>query len=193
MKTYGALIMSCHGNTFNREPSEVYLTDLNPTTVKNLEFNVRLNEMEDESTCSARVHAQTIDWSKRSSWPAASGSAGGTAKFEFIIGSDLIYHSSIVPILKQVVLGLLHEKRGSFLYVCPDTNRDGLMEFLEEMKAHKSENGTWNIEQEVVCPEEFKKNPLVSEDDEECFLHFNELTTHTYLLFEFTWLASESR
>ena len=46
-----------------------------------------------------RVHASAIDWDDESTWP--------NEKLDIVIGSDLIYQSTIVPLLHKAVQGLL--------------------------------------------------------------------------------------
>jgi len=155
------------------QASSIYLTDLNPVTLDNLQYNAsQLNAMDP-----ALVHVQRMDWSDESTWP--------TESIDFVIGSDLIYQSSIVPRLKKVVLGLLHPSSGVFLYVCPDTGRDGLTEFIAEMK-----HCGLHCSKEEIAPDAYKSNPLSNGDDEECFLHFHELGTSTYVLYEFSRFES---
>ena len=138
-------------------------TDLNPTTVDNLRHNVELNDLQ-EST------ASTIDWDDQSTWP--------TTKLDVLIGCDLIYQKSIVPFLKKVVLGLL-ESGAPFYYVAPDSGRDGLDYFIEEMKE------SLTLVSCQKAPAEYYSNPLASGDEEDCFLHFNELGSSTFMLYEF--------
>jgi predicted nicotinamide N-methyase len=152
-------------------PKHLIVTDLNPTTVENLQYNVDLNEMTNMAS------ASTIDWDDESTWPSSMSSPH---EVDVVIGSDLIYQKSIVPLLKKVVLGLLRRNGGSFFYVAPDTGRDGLDQFLEEIQ---SEGMT--LVSKTVAPQEYYLNPLASQDDEECFLHFHELASSTYILYEF--------
>jgi hypothetical protein len=121
--------------------------------------------------------ASTIDWDDESTWPSSMSSPH---EVDVVIGSDLIYQKSIVPLLKKVVLGLLRRNGGSFFYVAPDTGRDGLDQFLEEIQ---SEGMT--LVSKTAAPQEYYLNPLASQDDEECFLHFHELASSTYILYEF--------
>jgi len=145
-------------------PRQIYVTDLNPQTVENLQYNVELNEVQDF------VEASRMDWDDKSTWPEE--------RVDFVIGSDLIYIKSLVPLLTSVIFGTI-KPGGKFLYVCPDTGRDGLDAFVEAMK--KKCPG-W-VEQ--VAPKEYHANPLTNGDDEECFLHFQELSSLTYMLYEF--------
>lgn len=145
-------------------PRQVYVTDLNPQTVENLKHNVTLNGFDDivESSC--------MDWSDETTWPKD--------KVDYVIGSDLIYQKSLVPLLTSVVMATV-KPGGKFLYVAPDYGRAGIDKFIETMKA-KCPGWT-----ETVAPEEYRANPLANEDEEECFLHFQELSSLTFMLYEF--------
>jgi hypothetical protein len=154
------------------QAANVIITDLNPTTVDNLRTNVGLND------CGATaVTAAIIDWDDVSTYPVE--------KMDIVIGSDLIYQKSIVPYLKKVVLGLLKEGQGRFLYVAPDTGRDGLSEFIESMK-----RDGFQLESQQVAPREYHSNPLTNGDEEECYVHFHELASSTYILYEFARTSS---
>lgn len=102
----------------------------------------------------------------------------------FIICSDCIYQASIAPILKKVVLGLC-QGQGTFLYVAPDTEsdigRDGLAEFIKQM----TEMEGVDLISDQLAPKEYHANPLASQDDDMCFLHFHELSSGSYRLYEF--------
>mmetsp|Transcript_3112 Transcript_3112/g.8435 ORF Transcript_3112/g.8435 Transcript_3112/m.8435 type:complete len:225 (-) Transcript_3112:27-701(-) len=145
-------------------PRKIYVSDLNPQTVNNLQYNIDLNEVQ------SFVQASRMDWDDKSTWPEE--------RVDFVIGSDLIYIKSLVPLLVSVIFGTV-KPGGKFLYVCPDTGRDGLNSFVEAMK----EKCPGWVEQ--VAPEEYHANPLTNEDDEECFLHFQELSSLTFMLYEF--------
>jgi len=144
-------------------PTQVFVTDLNPQSVENLQHNVELNEL-------TNTKAIVMDWIDESSWPSE--------KLDFVIGSDLIYQKSLVPLLVSVVQGLL-KPSGKFFYVAPVTGRDGLEEFIDSMKAVCTD---YNMQ---IAPQEYHANPLTSGDDDECFLHFQELSSLTYCLHEF--------
>lgn len=164
--------------------AKIFVTDLNPQTVKNLQHNVELNRLTDT------VEALVMDWDDRSTWPTKTGSTNSysqtdgadeppqTALCDVVLGSDLIYQKALVPLLKSVILGTV-KPGGTFLYVAPDTGRDGMDEFLQEMKALCP---GWT---ERVAPPEYIANPLTNGDGEECFLHFQELHQSTYMLYEF--------
>lgn len=154
----------------------VYLTDLNPSTIRNLKYNIEINANRSVTQSNVgpwleRVHASSIDWDDESSWPKE--------KVDFIIGSDLIYQKSIVPLLKKVVAGVL-KPEGRFLYTCPSDGRDGLLEFIDTMK----KQGFRCISEEVA-PDSYRSNPLSSGDDDDAFLHFYELPVTVYKLYEF--------
>ena len=157
----GLMVATCPKSS---QPRQIYVTDLNPQTVENLQYNVELNEVQDF------VQASRMDWDDKSTWPEE--------RVDFVIGSDLIYIKSLVPLLTSVIFGTI-KPGGKFLYVCPDTGRDGLDAFVEAMK--KKCPG-W-VEQ--VAPKEYHANPLTNGDDEECFLHFQELSSLTFMLYEF--------
>lgn len=157
----GLMVATCPNAS---QPRQIYVTDLNPQTVENLQYNVELNEVQDF------VQASRMDWDDKSTWPKE--------RVDFVIGSDLIYIKSLVPLLTSVIFGTI-KPGGKFLYVCPDTGRDGLDAFVEAMK--KKCPG-W-VEQ--VAPKEYHANPLTNGDDEECFMHFQELSSLTYMLYEF--------
>lgn len=167
--------------TGHSDATDVYLTDVNPTTIANLQYNIELNkqQQQDKSGTPAweqRLHAGPINWEDPTTWPKD--------KIDIVIGSDLIYQSSIVPILKQVVLGLCHGQ-GTFLYVAPDIEsdigRDGLEEFIQAMKATEG----CELVSDKIAPKEYHANPLSNQDDDLCFLHFHELSSAAYRLFEF--------
>jgi Lysine methyltransferase len=161
------------------DAKQVHLTDLNPTTLDNLKYNIDLNQ---QRTCPSqtswmdRLQSGPINWEDPQTWP--------NEKIDFILGSDLIYQASIAPILKKVVLGLC-QGQGTFLYVAPDTEseigRDGLAEFIQLMT--KTEGCT--LVSDRLAPQEYHANPLASQDDDLCFLHFHELSSGSYRLYEF--------
>lgn len=165
----------------------IHVTDVNPVTIRNLQYNVDLNanristnnnsSSEEEVSKTnedwiERVKASAIDWGDKSTWP--------DEKLDFVIGSDLIYQKSIVPLLKTVISGLLKQD-GCFLYVCPsDGPRDGLREFIVTMKGEG-----FQCVSEETAPDMYRSNPLSNGDAEDAFLHFNELPVTEYKLYEF--------
>ena len=165
---------------FNESNAEsICVTDINPKTVLNIEHNIKLNEEKNPSFNPSRnrVKAQTINWDDVSTWPKK--------KVDYILGSDLIYQSSIVPLLTKVIRGLLSD-HGSFFYVAPEGGRDGLEQFINEMKSESKGSDSFFVEViEKIAPPEYVTNPLKSQDEEDCFLHFHELASTTYILYEF--------
>lgn len=158
------------------DASAIYLTDLNEATMNNLQYNIDINSNRPSSKSASgswieRVKAMTIDWGDENTWPSKT--------IDYVIGSDLIYQKSIVPLLKTVVNGLLAED-GTFLYVCPSDGRDGLKEFIASMK-----KDGFHCVKEQVAPDIYRSNPLSNGDDEEAFVHFHELPTTEYVLYEF--------
>lgn len=161
------------------KPKSVTITDLNPETVDNIRYNIRLNKLHGDDVKNGNDEAITtttassIDWGDESTYPPH--------KLDYVICSDCIYQKDIVPLLKKVVTGLLHPNHGSFLYVAPDTGRDGLPEFIAAMKVEGFE-----CAKEEIAPDGYRSNPLKSGDEEDCFLHFHELgSTVAYVLYEF--------
>jgi hypothetical protein len=151
-------------------PSKVYLTDFNSKTVENLRYNAQLNQ--DQTT---QVDVRYMNWQDPTTWP--------DERLDFVIGSDLIYQSDMVPLLVQTVAGLLQQNENSrFLYVAPDTGRKG----QEGLVVALAEAG---LELDTVreAPAAYSANPLYSQDEEECFLHFNELSSMRFKLYEFRW------
>jgi len=148
-------------------PKHVYVTDLNPTTVQNLQTNIQLND-----NLQHKATAMTMDWNDKSTWPQISSSDDDVV----LIGSDLVYQNSIIPLLKGVVLELAPSV---FYYVAPDTGRAGLDEFITDMK------NDFVLVSKKVAPGSYHNNPLHNQDEEEAFLHFHELTSSTFILYEF--------
>jgi len=158
------------------DASVVYVTDYNPATMDNLKYNIDINANRPCTKSRAgdwleRVKAASIDWADESTWPKE--------KMDYVIGSDLIYQKSIVPLLKKVVNGLIKDD-GRFLYTCPSDGRDGLTEFISTMKKEG-----FHCTSEEIAPQLYRSNPLSSGDAEDAFLHFYELPVTEYKLFEF--------
>jgi len=158
-------------------PKSVTITDLNPVTINNAQYNIELNRLNNESCGGCSVTATSIDWGDETTYPTSSH--GG--KFDYVICSDCIYQRDIVDLLKKVVTGLLHPEHGAFLYVAPESGRDGLDEFIETMKS----DSNFECVSEVIAPDSYRTNPLKNGDEEDCFLHFHELASKGYILYEF--------
>ncbi|KAG7386635.1 hypothetical protein PHYPSEUDO_015419 [Phytophthora pseudosyringae] len=124
------------------------------------------------------VQVEAIDWAQRETWPI--GCDGD--KFDILFGSDLVYHEEIVPVLVNVVDGMLAAE-GRFVHVASQA-RHSLVEFKEAMEAR---GFTCEVEE---VPEDYKTNPLVGNDAvAELFaLHFNEMSD-VYCIYTFTRTA----
>ncbi|KAF1774689.1 S-adenosyl-L-methionine-dependent methyltransferase [Phytophthora cactorum] len=124
------------------------------------------------------IQVEAIDWAQRESWPI---SCDGD-KFDVLFGSDLVYHQEIVPVLVNVVDGML-AAGGRFVHVASQA-RHSLVEFKEAMEAR---DFTCEVEE---VPEDYKTNPLVGNDAvAELFaLHFNEMSD-VYCIYTFTRTA----
>jgi ankyrin repeat protein/predicted nicotinamide N-methyase len=186
-----------------RSESHVYASDWNDEVLDNIRHNLAINELAPDERSSAMpepndacgCHAIRMDWNDPSSWEpwsAALSPADQNAKDHpmsprkpsIIVGADLIYQPSMVEALVQVVVQLLDRDspHARFYYVAPlTTPRSGgpelIRRLLEEFRLVKS----------MVAPALMKRNPLRSQDDDECFLHFQELLTSDFRLYEFAW------
>ncbi|RLN14509.1 hypothetical protein BBJ28_00013498 [Nothophytophthora sp. Chile5] len=124
------------------------------------------------------VEVAAIDWARRETWPITDEGD----KFDMLFGSDLVYHQEIVPVLVDVVDGMLAAD-GRFVHVASQA-RHSLVEFKQTMEARG-----FHCELESV-PEDYKTNPLVGNDAAaELFtLHFNEMSD-VYCIYTFTRVA----
>ena len=153
-------------------PQSVTITDLNPETIDNIRHNIELNRKGAHHDDNTTIIASSIDWADEATYPSE--------KLDYVICSDCIYQKDIVPLLQKVVTGLLDPNHGAFLYVAPEGGRDGLPEFIAAMKTEGFE-----CVMEEVAPDVYRENPLKSGDEEDCFLHFHELASTSYVLYEF--------
>jgi ankyrin repeat protein len=186
-----------------RSESHVYASDWNDEVLHNIRYNLTINDLASEpdplspSTSTDACCCQVIrmDWNDPSSWepwsaalPPADQNAKdhpmSPRKPSIIVGADLIYQPSMVEALVRVVVQLLDRDspHARFFYVAPVTSpRSGgpelIRRLLEEFRLVKS----------MVAPASMKRNPLRSQDDDECFLHFQELLTSDFRLYEFAW------
>ncbi|KAJ8539019.1 hypothetical protein ON010_g12852 [Phytophthora cinnamomi] len=121
------------------------------------------------------VQVEAIDWAQRETWPITCDGD----KFDVLFGSDLVYHQEIVPVLVNVVDGMLAAD-GRFVHVASQA-RHSLVEFKEAME---SRGFSCTVEE---VPEDYKTNPLVGNDAvAELFaLHFNEMSD-VYCIYTFT-------
>lgn len=162
--------------------ARVWATDWNPEVVRNLRHNVELNGLSDNSC------AWQMDWNDPTTWPP-------DPKPRVIIGADLIYETSMAELLASVVARLLPRDNDNdndnnpgggpparFYYVAPQAPRQGSPAFLAQLRQHGL-----RIVSCTHAPAEYVCNPLVSQDDDECFVHFNELMSSSFVLYEFAW------
>lgn len=123
-----------------------------------------------EASPSRSLEVAAIDWAHPETWPKTSSSEESD-KFDVLIGSDLVYHEEIVPVLVNVVDGLVKQDGGKFIHVASQA-RHSLVEFKAAMEARG-----FSCDVQVV-PDSYKANPLVNDDAavELFHLHFNEMS-----------------
>lgn len=178
-------------------PKAVYLTDFHPTTVSNLQYNIQLNNnthnnhhhhhhcqseaATDAATASvtAVVQACHMNWHDKSTWPCVE-------RVDVLIGSDLVYQKDMAETLIQTILQLQPRR---FLYgAATAIGRCGHDEFIAGLA---SVDPRLTLHSQTAAPTRYTINPLVSGDDEDCFVHFHELsnatTTDAFTLYDFRW------
>lgn len=137
--------------------------------------NIDLNR-ENFACPNTKVHALQTDWSDPATYPQT--------PIDVLIGSDLVYQKSIAPLLSQVIDRILLP--GSrFLYVAPDTGRDGLPEFLGGLETNLCLKKTIDL---PAAKEVYSEvNPFLSQNWTEFMLHFHELASGEvqYKLYEY--------
>lgn len=146
----------------------VVTTDWNEAVVENLRYNVKLNL--DSGKPFTPVSAHSMNWQDQSSWPVST--------VDILVGSDLIYQDDMVDTLLSTVAALQPSR---FLYVA-GTQRQGHDRFISTLR--ESYDCT-----ETIAPT--LSNPLVGHGDEYCFMHFNELYSMEFTLYNFVLKASE--
>lgn len=121
------------------------------------------------------IQVKAIDWAQCETWSIQCDQD----RYDVLFGSDLVYHDDIVPILVNVVDGML-SKTGQFIHIASQA-RHSLIEFQQAMTVR---GFSCQIDQ---VPEEYKTNPLVDTNAlAELFtLHFNEMSD-TYCTYIFT-------
>jgi predicted nicotinamide N-methyase len=140
-------------------------------------------EQQSQSAVEQAIEVSAIDWARRETWPTKQPRDGatknGSASFDLLFGSDLVYHQDIVPVLVSAVDGLLSPS-GKFVHVASQA-RHSLVEFKDAMQARGFE---CHID---VVPDAYKGNPLVNnEAAAELFtLHFNEMSD-VYCIYTFS-------
>jgi hypothetical protein len=133
--------------------------------MENLEHNLALNELAPPHACAA-----ILDWRDTATWPDPQ---------PLVIGADLIYADEAVAPLTTAVEGLV-TPGGAFLYVAPETNRQGETAFLSGLVARG-----WECQRSEVPPS-FLSNCVHDATDEEFEMLFSELKVRTYTLYCFS-------
>ena len=161
----------------------VYLTDFNPTVVANLKHNIDLNQsLWEGATTVVDCRALAMNWQDSSTWP-------NETRMDVVIGSDLIYQHDMVPLLLQTLQSLRPRR---FYYAAPATGRQGQDEFLDGLVQQQQHKGTFVLVSRQPAPSRYTTtNPLQSQDDEECFVHFHELGVAQFVLYEFQWMEGD--
>lgn len=118
----------------------------------------------------ADLAVQSLDWANVASFKET---------FDIVLGSDLVYHESIVQILVQALCTLV--KPGGVFYHVASQQRDSLVEFKEAM-----ETVGFYCEMSMV-PEAYKRNPIQERSVDFFQLHFSEMED-VYCLYTFTKL-----
>jgi Lysine methyltransferase/Ankyrin repeats (3 copies) len=164
-------ISLANAGTTNRDhdiTTKVYLTDLNPKTILNLQHNIELNKLNHIAS------AVTMDWddlddkSKVWPWTRTDTMEDTVCCIDILIGSDLVYQRESVPALIQTIMRL----RPQHFYYGAGKNRDGHDMFIDAL----SNSQPFNLISSRTAPMAFRcSNPLLSKDDDECFIHFQDL------------------
>jgi predicted nicotinamide N-methyase len=164
----------------------IYLTDLNPVTIRNLQHNVMTNQVESITSVVA------LDWNdliqsdnNNKKWPWMMPSkttelseteekeqqTALTSGIDILIGSDLVYQKEVIPILLQTIQKLRPQ---TFYYGAAGTNRDGHDLFIQSLQDKGL--GGMTLVSSFPAPYVYRAtNPLYNQDDDECFIHFQDL------------------
>eukprot|EP00056_Hartaetosiga_gracilis_P006743 m.100147 g.100147 ORF g.100147 m.100147 type:complete len:491 (-) comp12547_c0_seq28:1844-3316(-) len=156
------------------QAKEVVLTDYFQHAIDNLKHNISINADVPNINDRSSVHA--VDWTNPSTW--IKDEKGEVKKFDVILGCDLVYEIDLVVPLAAIVLSILKDD-GTFYYVSGG-KRQGAKEFITALRDQGLECDL------VPLADQYKDNPLVSKDDNQLQLHFNELHENNQLLFRFT-------
>jgi Lysine methyltransferase len=157
------------------ELPKVYVTDLNHLTLQNLQHNVNINHVDSIAS------VVSLDWNELTNseddkvwpWMVKSTKMDVSSEEELqgidvLIGSDLVYQKEVVPILLQTIRKLRPKK---FFYGAAGTNRDGHDLFIESLQ-----DGQMTLVSSFPAPRIYRTtNPLYNQDDDECFIHFQDL------------------
>lgn len=112
------------------------------------------------------IQVEALDWAEETL----------VGQYDILLGSDLVYHNSIVPILARTIDRVL-KPDGVFYHVASDQRSS-----LDEFKTAMTELGF--ICQVYLVPESYKGNPLVDESAQLFDIHFNEMED-TYFRYTF--------
>jgi predicted nicotinamide N-methyase len=143
--------------------ANVALTDWNDQALQQCAYNIQLNNLTNASVAK-------LNWQDP---------PDNHTRVDLLIGSDLIYQNEMAVYLHQTIKRLL-QADGVFVYVTPPTSRQGRDKFDELMQQDFDR-------QQFPLEPYHTANPLVSQDDDLCFLHFNELNMVDYQLFQYKW------
>ncbi|EGD82340.1 hypothetical protein PTSG_03004 [Salpingoeca rosetta] len=154
---------------------QVVITDYFSHTVDNIKHNLSINAH--IPTLTERGHVHALDWNNENTWLHESD--GNLCQFDVLLGCDLVYDTPLVAPLCNLVRRCL-APHGTFFYVSGG-KRKGAKEFITALR-------DCGLECKIApLKPEYKANPLVSGDEQELELHFNELHENVQVLFEFSW------
>lgn len=121
-------------------PKKVYITDIHEPTLRNAAYNVKLNNSEtkeqnlpneltpllyaQETIDNVEINVSNVNWKDIQTFPQE--------KADIILGSDLVYDYKILDLLIPAIDNML-TLDGSFLYIAPDTGRDGMAQLIERL------------------------------------------------------------
>lgn len=102
---------------------EVYITDIHAPTLENAQYNVEQNA-DLYARRGVQVQVKNVNWKDEGSYPPN--------KADILLGSDLVYDAAILSLLVKAVSNML-KPGGVFLYVAPDSGRDGLSDLISAL------------------------------------------------------------
>lgn len=140
--------------------ARVYLTDWNEKALSNLSHNIEANGLDQSAS------AHFMNWQEKGTWPVPQA--------DILVGSDLVYQESMVDCLLETIRNL---KPARIFYVA-GTRRQGHDRFITKMQESY-------VLDETAAPASVLGNPFEDQDDESCFLHFNELSSMEFRLYDF--------
>ncbi|CAG9320096.1 unnamed protein product [Blepharisma stoltei] len=141
-----------------RNFEEVVLTDYNERVIANMTENAALNH--------ARVSIKYMDWTNASTYL--------DTRFDFIIGSDLIYDGA--PIRELIRTIAAHLAQTGSCYIIMPNKRKMTPVFITEI-----EQAGLQVESSPLLDERYRESP--SENKAQGYRDFIELQLHTYILY----------